>query len=209
MSNYILGDKTPLTDFVTDRSCLSMFEIDKIREIFDEEEKSNIAYQARTGDDYGTIDQSKRSSIISWIEPNYIEKHRCSDVVDKINAQVNSINDHFFKFDLLTTEPLQVTKYYSKTNDFFVPHTDNGAYQENIVRKLTFVIQLSDLDEFEGGDFIYYSDGKEINVTQLYPERMQKGNIIIFPSFVTHAVTPITNGTRYALVGWCNGPRFR
>tara|TARA_R100000231_G_scaffold138657_1_gene117522 strand:+ start:599 stop:721 length:123 start_codon:yes stop_codon:yes gene_type:complete len=39
--------------------------------------------------------------------------------------------------------------------------------------------------------------------------RRQKGSIIFFPSYMVHAVTPVTKGVRNALVGWVNGNPFR
>jgi PKHD-type hydroxylase len=36
-----------------------------------------------------------------------------------------------------------------------------------------------------------------------------KGTIVFFSSNIEHEVTPVTKGTRYALVGWVNGPNLR
>lgn len=204
-----LGESTPLSDFVTAQSCLSNFDIDRIRQIYDEAEAQGLTQPARTGDNYGELKTEYRRCNIQWIDDNYVKKHNCFDIVDRIYAQLDEINRNVFKFDLQFAETFQVTKYSSETKDFFHPHIDNGAYQSNLLRKLTFVIQLSDLDEFEGGDFMYYNDNEERNLMELYPEQMQKGRIIVFPSFVTHGVKPVTKGTRYSLVGWCMGPRFR
>jgi PKHD-type hydroxylase len=33
--------------------------------------------------------------------------------------------------------------------------------------------------------------------------------ITLFPSWSLHRVTPVTKGTRYSLVAWVSGPRFR
>ena len=38
---------------------------------------------------------------------------------------------------------------------------------------------------------------------------MKKGSIIVFPSFFTHRVAPVTKGTRLSLVAWVSGPLFR
>ena len=64
-------------------------------------------------------------------------------------------------------------------------------------RKLTFSLILN--DDFEGGDF-----------QLLHDETLEakKGKILVFPSFLPHRVTPVTNGTRYVLFGWFYGPNF-
>ena len=43
------------------------------------------------------------------------------------------------------------------------------------------------------------------------PEYMprEQGQIIVFPSYTLHEVTPITKGTRYSLVSWVSGPSFK
>ena len=43
------------------------------------------------------------------------------------------------------------------------------------------------------------------------PERLEKtrGTFIAFPSFVLHRVTPVTRGTRWSLVAWILGARWR
>ena len=64
-------------------------------------------------------------------------------------------------------------------------------------------IQLSDSNDYKGGDlqFIHTEEHKS--------KIRQKGDIIIFPSYVWHRVTPITEGKRHALVGWIHGPAFK
>ena len=34
------------------------------------------------------------------------------------------------------------------------------------------------------------------------------GNFLVFPSYLMHSVTPVTKGTRYAVVGWLHGNSF-
>ena len=35
------------------------------------------------------------------------------------------------------------------------------------------------------------------------------GTIIVFPSYFTHRVKPVRRGTRYSLVAWFGGPKFK
>jgi PKHD-type hydroxylase len=71
-----------------------------------------------------------------------------------------------------------------------------------MIRKLTFVIQLSDPCEYEGGKLMIYYDG------QIHEAPNEFGSMIIFPSSLAHEVTPITKGTRHSLVGWVTGPNI-
>lgn len=64
-------------------------------------------------------------------------------------------------------------------------------------RKISFTVFLN--DAYTGGDF-YCMDQKI---------EKKKGKLIVFPSFISHKVTKITNGTRYALFGFLSGPRLK
>ena len=62
--------------------------------------------------------------------------------------------------------------------------------------------ELIDLNfDFEGGDFEIR--GKDDRVPKL-----EEGSIIVFPSFLEHRVTPVTEGIRYSLVSWFVGPPY-
>lgn len=110
-------------------------------------------------------------------------------------------NNERYWFDLLGFhQELQLTRY--SEGDFFDWHLDFGA-GEISARKLSMTIQLSDPDEYEGGDLQFMINQKIVNAPR------EKGTIIIFPSFIIHRVTPITKGTRQSIVGWVSGPPFR
>jgi predicted 2-oxoglutarate/Fe(II)-dependent dioxygenase YbiX len=58
-------------------------------------------------------------------------------------------------------------------------------------------------EDYEGGDLeLMYGN---------QPQTMDKarGAFIAFPSFLLHRVTPVTRGTRWSLVAWILGPRWR
>jgi predicted 2-oxoglutarate/Fe(II)-dependent dioxygenase YbiX len=69
-------------------------------------------------------------------------------------------------------------------------------------RKLTFILQLTDPDEYVGGDLIVYTHKEEERMTR------QQGSLIVFPSYTMHEVTELLSGTRYSLIGWVLGPEF-
>lgn len=84
----------------------------------------------------------------------------------------------------------------------FAWHSDIGAGYTNM-RKLSMVIGVNSPDEYEGGDLKLFING-EMNLGKL-----NKGEVVVFPSFVQHCVTPVTKGVRQTLVVFISGPRYR
>tara|TARA_B100001996_G_C18640613_1_gene585483 strand:+ start:205 stop:831 length:627 start_codon:yes stop_codon:yes gene_type:complete len=73
-----------------------------------------------------------------------------------------------------------------------------------MVRKLSFTVQLSDPDEYEGGNV------QLLNETgKLYVAPRQRGQVIMFDSRTQHRVCKVRSGVRKSLVGWVVGPRWR
>ena len=83
-------------------------------------------------------------------------------------------------------------------------HTDCGA-KETSTRKLTAIVQLSDETLYEGGNLEFGITDKS---GKNYTAPRTRGSIIIFPSFLSHRVTPVTKGRRYSLITWMNGDCF-
>lgn len=82
-------------------------------------------------------------------------------------------------------------------------HIDLGPY-EAAYRKLSVVIQISDPEDYEGGEVLFKAGDKE----HVLPK--DQGLIAVFPSYILHKVNPVTKGTRYSLVAWVQGhERFK
>ena len=115
---------------------------------------------------------------------------------------IQKVNAEHFNFDLTHIMPLQFTRYDAETNGHYNAHLDLGKQVPN--RKLSFSLQLSDPFHHEGGTL-------QFPINRTAPEQAPKarGKIIFFPSYMLHEVTPVTQGTRYSLVGWVAGPLFR
>lgn len=122
-------------------------------------------------------------------------------VYERIAQSVHSANQNY-RYDLFgMMDPLQFTRYDSDRADEIGWHLDCGE-GPNTTRKLSVSIQLSDPDDYEGGDLEFHT------MPPLAFSRLQ-GAAILFPAFLSHRVTPITLGTRYSLVAFINGPPFR
>ena len=73
-----------------------------------------------------------------------------------------------------------------------------------MIRKLSFVLQLSDPDDYEGGNLQLLDEaGKP------YIAPRKRGTIILFDSRTQHRVLKVRKGVRKSLVGWTVGPRWK
>ena len=77
---------------------------------------------------------------------------------------------------------------------------------ENVeqVRKLSFVVQLSNHDDYEGGNLQLLD---EAGNSYIAPRK--RGTVILFDSRTSHRVLKVTKGTRKSIVGWTVGPRWK
>ena len=73
-----------------------------------------------------------------------------------------------------------------------------------IVRKLSFSIQLSDPDDYEGGNVQFLDEAGNS-----YFAPRKRGTIVLFDSRTMHRVLKVTKGTRKSIVGWTVGPRWK
>jgi PKHD-type hydroxylase len=138
-----------------------------------------------------------RESKISWLYP--------VDGMDWVFRRVTDItlnlNERFFKFDLFgLNEGFQFTNYEAPSGKYG-KHVDRAI---NIpVRKLSISIQLTNPNEYEGGE-LYLYDGDKGTVMD-----KTQGTLIMFPSYVLHEVMPVTKGERNSLVSWVTGKSFK
>jgi PKHD-type hydroxylase len=70
-------------------------------------------------------------------------------------------------------------------------------------RKISITIQLSDPDEYVGGDLELWTGQGQVNAPR------SQGCAVLFPSFMLHRVTPVESGTRKSLVLWVGGGAYK
>lgn len=183
------------------------FQVDQINlyafwnEAFSKEECQTIINIAK---DKGLIkgktkeESNVRDSKICWVYP--------IDGIDWAFRRITDItldlNEKFFKFDLFgINEGLQFTNYEAPSGKYG-KHIDRGINMP--VRKLSISIQLTNPEEYEGGELKLYDGGEEGTVMD-----KTQGTLIIFPSYVLHEVMPVTKGERNSLVTWVTGKQFK
>lgn len=111
-------------------------------------------------------------------------------------------NRLFFCVDISEIEGnIQLARYDSSDRGFYDWHPDFSEFASG--RKISFSVQLSRSEDYEGGDLELLFRG------QPYQAERARGTLIAFPSFALHRVTPVTRGTRWSLVSWISGPRWR
>jgi PKHD-type hydroxylase len=139
-----------------------------------------------------------RDSKISWLYP--------TDNMDWVFKRVTDItlnlNERFFKFDLFgLNEGFQFTNYKAPSGKYG-KHVDRAINMA--VRKLSISIQLTNPEEYEGGELCLYDGGEEETIMD-----KTQGTLIMFPSYVLHEVMPVTKGERNSLVTWVTGKQFK
>ncbi|MCC6838489.1 MAG: 2OG-Fe(II) oxygenase [Bacteroidia bacterium] len=137
-----------------------------------------------------------RKSKIMFIKPGENDW-----IYDRLGMASIQANTNRYKFDILGFQTeLQLANY--SDNDFFEWHMDFGAGDISN-RKLSISVQLSDADEYEGGELQFMINQNIVTAPK------EKGTAIIFPSFALHRVLPVTKGNRMSIVGWIAGPAYR
>lgn len=122
---------------------------------------------------------------------------------NRLSKFMHDINHQYFGYDLTTIAEIQYTEYSPEYAGEFCDHLD-WAPSLTRPRKLSISIQLSESNEYEGGDLQLQLGGNHT-----YVASRTKGDAFIFPAFLLHGVTPITKGIRRSLIIWSYGPEFR
>lgn len=142
-------------------------------------------------------DDRVRNSSVKFVYPN----SRTRWIFDTLTESIHHMNNEYFGFDLgHMLEGIQLTKYEAPSQHYEW-HCDRGMAVP--IRKLSLALQLSDPDDYSGGDLEFMVGDTPAKA------KKERGVATFFPSWVMHRVTPVTEGTRYSLVCWVSGPPFR
>ena len=149
------------------------------------------------GDETSRFDNSIRKSRIKWIHHD----DKSWWVYDKLARHIQEANRSWGFAINSIIDSIQYTEYY-EDGGHYEWHMDVGDYPQNN-RKISLTIQLSDPNDYEGGDLEFWL-GKESNKAP-----REQAFAVLFPSYLMHRVTPITKGVRKSLVLWVGGDTFR
>lgn len=141
----------------------------------------------------------------------YKDDHEFSCLFARIMNAAVEVNDEWFGFHLSRLNCLQFAEYDAKYNGEFKTHQDVFWMNndDKYHRKLSIVIQLSDPSIYKGGDFEFSNLGGAYPTEENKKDIKDQGTILFFPSFIEHCVKPVTEGKRYSLCCWIDGPKWR
>ena len=132
-----------------------------------------------------------RNSRICWMPFG----HWVHNTLHGLGIYANQIARWNFKCDDI--EQVQLAKY--DVDGFYKTHCDVALDHPSNMRKISMVALLSNPESFEGGAFEF---------AEFEMERpLKQGDVIVFPSFIAHHVTPVTSGERHSATVWLRGPR--
>jgi len=160
--------------------------------------KNKAAQATQPGMAGGEIRENIRRSEVNWL--GYAEDTKW--VFKKLSHVVSSLNANYFGFDLTGLgEELQLTNYHEARQGTYKWHQDFGGFGTS--RKLSLVLQLSDPEDYEGGELQLLTSSIPTTI------KKKRGLITVFPAWTLHQVTPVIKGTRQTLVTWASGPVFK
>jgi len=140
-------------------------------------------------------DPNIRQGKIKFPDPSKVPHGRvATKCIERVAAEMDvDVGDPLKDIDI------QLTKY--GPGDFYTWHADaNLRFDTKIIRKLSGVLQLSNPTSYEGG---------ELQIKSNAVISHKQGDLTVFPSCLEHQVTKVTSGTRFSLVLWYKGPRWR
>lgn len=143
-----------------------------------------------------------------------LSRHLPAELLDAILSDVMALTRRAYPFDITgqsLLDPPTLMRY--APGDHFTWHMDNAIDAPPFAtRKLSFTLQLSDPDDYDGGDLEIAPWAGSFGAHEDPARRALargRGTLIVFPSLLTHRVSPVLRGVRQALVGWLHGPHFR
>jgi Rps23 Pro-64 3,4-dihydroxylase Tpa1-like proline 4-hydroxylase len=175
----------------------------------------------------GKLNEYDLKKLISYI--NYFDKNTGPAGVYNahgpgIDLNVRSSQIYFFDdnvkflkeyFNFFVLEQVPILELYDfelsyqyvnyNKGDFFKIHHDRigSSEPDSYVRTFTISINLSDPEEYSGGELKVYKNKKTPPVIL----DKEPGSFLLFSSLFMHEVTPVTEGVRKALVIWVLMPK--
>jgi PKHD-type hydroxylase len=174
-----------------------LFSKDEINWIL--ENVQNVSYQEGTVTGDYNISPIRKSQIkwLSWIEYPEFEW-----VYNRLYHAIERANSKYWQFNLYSMpEYIQYTEYYDNGGHYDW-HMDVGPGVLS-TRKVSITVQLSDADEYEGGNLQFMRGDLQEDA----PRGL--GTVIVFPSYLLHRVSEITKGSRKSLVLWVGGDHYK
>jgi len=145
----------------------------------------------------GRFDTKVRQSALVWLPDDGTFEW----VMHRMTRLTADANRDAFRYALDGfEEQLQLASY--GPGHFYNWHIDRGRGAVAGRRKLTLSVQLSDPEDYVGGELELNADGRPFQVPA------DQGAMVAFPAHTLHRVAPVISGNRLSLVSWVHGPDF-
>lgn len=152
--------------------------------------------EAKVSNSSNNVTGKVRDSHVRWVDS--------PRVMSLLDHYTRMANRESFGVDVDRIYSAQFTEYHGDRRHYFDWHGDT-MWTNNphaLDRKLTTIVQLTPRSNYEGGEL-------QIANLNLDTGLHEQGSIIVFLSFMSHRVTPVTEGCRNSLVSWMEGPVWR
>lgn len=172
------------------------------QDAFSAEELDILQEKAKKAKDPATVgqnveNQEVRRTSLSWLCPKEF-----AWAYERVALVVAKVNFYHYRYELTNISgAIQLGNYKAANKGKYDWHIDSGYMS---MRKLSFILQLSNPEEYKGGD-VHIKIGKD--ASPALPKK--RGDMVIFPSHTLHRVKPIKSGNRQSLVAWISGPTFK
>ena len=187
-------------------------------------DQTDVGTHIKADGSLDTGQSGKRDSNVAWFN-DFELQNTFKMFVDITNYECG------WRYDIVDSEQLQFTVYDGAKKQHYDWHTDGQGCHHNARKSMQFhqpkeanlrftpqtnllgtvrKISLSAVlnDDYEGGELLFRTlhENSEIKETSITPN---KGDLVIFPSYIDHKVAPVTKGIRYSVVAWYGGPPFK
>ena len=196
---FPINPKLDFTNYYYFPKAFDTFDVDRILSISELYEFQEAKIHSH--DNNETVNNEIRESLIKWLIP---EAEKTEWIYEKLMMCVMEANNELWEFDINHfRDGIQYTEYHGDKEGHYDWHMDIGN-GNSATRKISIVVQLSDPDDYEGGELQLQLGGD--NLTSILKK---KGSVTLFPSYIRHRVTPVTKGVRKSLVLWVGGSTFK
>ena len=179
---------------------------------------TRISHGLKFGDEV-----AKSLNLIPEVPPNFVFKFEIRDGITIVQDHIHVPPVNIFQ--MMGPVP-RTSEFFSLYSDIFnlvsksefhfkISELKDMVYLEHEVGssdewrldidkgKLGIIVQLSNSEEYEGGDIEFNIGGD----TPFVAHR-DKGTVVVFPSYMVYHTTQVTRGCRKSLIGWVAGPPF-
>ena len=146
----------------------------------------------------------KRSSVHTTGSERALSKSRTSyESIIKSETITDLLLPKLSKYNIISLpEYCNVSRYTE--GQWFEKHTDAGYANVHKRRFKTLIVQLSDPNDYEGGELVIWDQ----NDTKTISDKTV-GNMILFESKLLHQANKIKSGVRYSLVFFLKSDNFK